>query len=175
MIVLLWPLARSARGALERVDALAIVAVLALLLTFSALDLSGHRLFVVSGASMEPALARGSLIVVRPTPPDAIAVGDVVTFEHRGATVTHRVSSVDERGGARVFTTKGDANDVLDPDSVTFDDRAGLVVAQLPLLGFVFAVVQWYGRTLSIGLGLVLAAWAFRRYRLRPFPVVARA
>jgi signal peptidase I len=165
---------RSASFVLDHIEAIAVVAVLAMLLTFTALDLSGNRLFVVSGASMEPAISHGSLIVVRPATPDAVAVGDVVTFQHRGATVTHRVNAIDDRAGTRVFTTKGDANEALDPDPVSFDDRVGLLVAQVPFAGYVLALLQWYGRPLSVGLGLVIAAWAIRRYRLRPFPVAVR-
>ncbi len=168
--------ARSAAStALDHIDTVAIVAVLIMLVAIIALDLSGHRLFVVSGASMEPAIARGSLLIVRPALPTAVAVGDIVTFDHRGQTVTHRVAGIDETSGSRVFTTKGDANDTLDPDPVAFDGQVGLLVAHVPALGYVLALVQWAGRPVSIVTGLLLTTWALRRYRSLPFPLAARA
>ncbi len=160
---------------MPRLGSIAIVGVLGLLLMLTALDLSGHRLLVVSGASMEPAIGRGSLVVARLTLPAALAVGDVVAFQHRGATVTHRIAGIDEHGDERVFTTKGDANELADPDALAFDDRVGLVVGQLPLAGYLVAVLQAYGRPLSLAAALVLAAWAFRRARSRGLPAPASA
>jgi len=154
---------------MRRVEGVAVVAVFALLVALSALDLTGHRLFVVGGASMEPAVPKGSLVIVRSTYPAALMVGDVVTYQHRGASVTHRVASIEEYGDARVFTTKGDANETADPDAVAFDDRVGLVVAQLPLVGYLVAVLQAYGRFLSVTAAMVIALWALRRARSRSF------
>ncbi len=166
---------RIASFVIDHIEAIAVVAVLALLLAVGALDLSGHRLFVVDGASMEPAISRGSLIVVRSALPDALAVGDVVTFQHHDATVTHRVAAIDDAGGTRVFTTKGDANAVPDPDAVSFDGRVGILAANMPVLGYALALLQWIGRPASVAVGLAIALWALRSRRTRPFPLAARA
>ena len=154
---------------MKRIESIAVVAVLLLLVALTTLDLTGHRLFVVGGASMGPAVPIGSLVIVRTTYPAALTVGDVVTYQHSGATVTHRVASIEEYGDARIFTTRGDANDTADPDAVAFDDRVGLVVAQLPLVGYLVALLQAYGRVLSLAAAVVFALWALRRARSRPF------
>jgi len=114
-------------------------------------------------------------VIVRATYPAALTVGDVVTYQHRGGTVTHRIAVVEEYGDARVFTTRGDANDAADPDAVAFDDRVGLVVAQLPIAGYLVAFLQAYGRLLSLAVAAVIAFWALRRARSRPFPLSAGA
>ncbi len=160
---------------MRRIESAAVALVLALLVAAVVLDLSDHHLFVVTGASMEPAVAKGSLAVVRPTLPAALSVGDVVTFQRKGETVTHRIAAIDELGDARVFTVKGDANAVADPEPVSFDDRAGLVVAQVPLAGYLLGLLQAYGRFVSIGLALVIAVQLLRERRVRPFPFPARA
>ena len=160
---------------MKRIEGVAVVAVLALLVALTSLDLTSHRLFVVGGASMEPAIPKGSLVIVRATYPAALTVGDVVTYQHRGGTVTHRIAAVEEYGDARIFTTRGDANDAADPDAVAFDDRVGLVVAQLPIAGYLVAFVQAYGRLLSLAVAVVIAFWALRRARSRPFPLPAGA
>jgi len=155
----------------RRLEVASIALVLVLLIAVVALDLSGHHLFVVSGASMEPAIAKGSLVVVRPALPAALAVGDVVTFQHRGRTVTHRIAAIEEHGDARVFRTKGDANDVADPEPVSFDDRVGLLVARVPLAGYLLGLAQAYGRLISIALALAIGLWLVKELRTRPFPL----
>lgn len=159
----------------RRLAAAAVGLVLALLIAVVALDLTGHHLFVVSGASMEPSIAKGALVVVRPTVPAALAVGDVVTFHHQGRTVTHRIAAIDEYGDARAFRTKGDANEVADPEPVAFDDQVGLLVAHLPLAGYLVGLVQAYGRIASVGLALLFTLALLKERRARPFPFPARA
>lgn len=159
----------------RRIDVATVALVLALLVTFLALDLAGLHPFVVAGGSMEPAIAKGSLVIVRPAVPAALAIGDVVTFQHRGRTVTHRVAAIDEQGPGRVFLTKGDANDAPDPEPVAFDDQVGLLVAQVPLAGYVLGLLQAYGRLLSVALALAIAARLVRERRPRPFPLAAGA
>ena len=48
-------------------------------------------------SSMEPSLPPGTLIIVKPTDPDTLAVGDVVTYQIRSGepeVITHRIISV---------------------------------------------------------------------------------
>lgn len=159
----------------RRLEAAATVFMLALLVTAVALDLGGFRYLYVSGASMEPAISRGSLVVVRPALPATLAVGDVVAYQLRGHTVTHRISAVEELGDARAFRTKGDANAVADPEPVAFDDRAGLLVAHVPLAGYALGLIQAQGRILSIGIALVIAVLLVRGRPAVTFPLPARA
>jgi signal peptidase len=159
----------------RHLDVATILLVLALLLGAIALDLSGHTVLVVSGASMEPAIAKGSLLVVRPALPSTLAVGDVVTYHRGGRTVTHRITAIEEFGEARTFSMKGDANAMADPEPVAFEDRAGLLVAHVPLAGYVLGLVQAYGRLLSLALALLIALWLIARHRPAPFPFPSRA
>lgn len=149
--------------------------VLALLIGAAALDLTGHRLFVVTGPSMEPAVPRGALVIVRPTVPATLAVGDIVTYHLRGQAVTHRIAAIDELRDGRVFRTKGDANAAVDPEPVAFEDRAGLLVAQVPLLGYLLGLLNAYGRVLAVALALVIAVVLLRERRPVAFPFLSRA
>ena len=158
----------------RHVEAAAIVVVLALLAIAVVLDLSGHRLLVVSGSSMEPAIPTGSLVIVRPALPATLSVGDVVAFQLRGSTIAHRISAIEELGDARAFRTKGDASMVADPEPIAFDDRAGLLVAQIPLAGYLLGLLQAYGRILSIGVAAVIAILLLRGRWPVPFPLPAR-
>lgn len=87
-----------------------------------------HGVLYVEGASMEPTLFPGDLIVYRRVgaTPDQ---GDLVIFEHRGTLVVHRVAGVLRNGALR---TKGDANESVDADPVAPAAVHGEVVLMVP-------------------------------------------
>jgi len=94
------------------------------------------RYAVVEGASMEPGLSRGDLVLVRPgaTP----AVGDVVLYRDAtlGVRVLHRVIRVD---GDRLVL-KGDANGFVDDARPRSADVVGSYWFSFPRAG---AVLVW--------------------------------
>ena len=71
----------------------------------------------VPTGSMEPAITRGSAIVVDPIAVGDVAVDDVIVFAapETGRMTVHRVVGIEEQDGQRVFITKGDANEAPDP------------------------------------------------------------
>ena len=50
----------------------------------------GHKIYIVMSGSMEPAVALGSLVAVRPLPAKEVAPGDIITYrsEHSGSLTT---------------------------------------------------------------------------------------
>jgi len=118
----------------------AIVAAVVLLgawLLFAPAELGGAtRYAVVEGASMEPGLTRGDLVLVRAgTTP---AVGDVVLYRDPalGVRVLHRVIRVD---GDRLVL-KGDANDFVDDTRPRSADVVGSYWFSVPRAG---AALSW--------------------------------
>lgn len=101
--------------------------------------------FVVQSGSMEPAIQTGSVVFVNAVPSsavqDRISEGDVITYAEGGAaaTTTHRVVEKHYNGQSVRFTTKGDANDDVDPESVYRDEVVGKVLFSIPLVGYVVA------------------------------------
>lgn len=99
----------------------------------------GWRVDAVSSGSMEPQLKVGSLVVTRPVEPEAIVVGDMITF--RPITVgenpiTHRVTGIGHSSSLH-FQTKGDANYNPDPFTVPARDLIGKICFHVPYLGYV--------------------------------------
>jgi signal peptidase len=95
-------------------------------------------LTVLTG-SMQPTYNPGDLVVVRPVAAEAIAVGDVVTFQPTSddpTLVTHRVIEVrtGAAGAVSGFVTQGDANSAVDAPIVP-DQVMGRVVYAVPLIG----------------------------------------
>jgi len=99
----------------------------------------GHRMYIVLSGSMSPAFDAGSLALVKPTAPSDIKSGDIITYKGLGSKeqfVSHRVMAVNELNGSITFTTKGDANDVTDPNPVQAENLVGRVTLAIPYLGY---------------------------------------
>jgi signal peptidase len=118
---------------------LAVVVIEGLTLVAPAL---GARTLVISGGSMEPTVPRGSYIVAVRQPAASYAVGDIVTVQQAGRTpYTHRIVRLATLNGAPYLETKGDANATADPAIVPVASVVGRVALQLPLLGFLAALL----------------------------------
>ncbi|EGQ44133.1 MAG: signal peptidase I, archaeal type [Candidatus Nanosalina sp. J07AB43] len=104
-----------------------------------------HSFIVLSG-SMEPAIPTGSVVFVDNVPTsqvdERIEEGDVITFSQARdirQTTTHRV--VEKKTGDITdsvrFITKGDNNDVRDPEPVVRAEVVGIVLFHIPVLGYI--------------------------------------
>ena len=117
---------------------LGVLALLALLLaTMAAPRIWGYRTYVIYGASMEPTIKVGSLILAKSVSADDLEVGDIITFRGgNDTTVTHRITGVREEDGNRFFLTKGDASNGADPLETHLEDGVRQVAYHLPYLGY---------------------------------------
>jgi len=133
----LWP-----RRLLDIVGYLALaccLALLASLLTVAATNLLGYQNFVIYSGSMEPTVKVGSLLLTRPADVEDLQVGDVITYRSPGnhTTLTHRIVSIRQQDGERVFTTKGDASLEPDPREVILRGQVSKMAFDIPYLGYV--------------------------------------
>lgn len=102
-------------------------------------NILGHKLYIVLSGSMEKAIRTGSLVAVQKTEANALASGDVITFNHidSGKIVTHRIVKIEIKDGISNFTTKGDANDMNDTEIVKSENIIGKVKFSIPFVGSV--------------------------------------
>jgi signal peptidase len=129
---------------------LAITALIVVLFAFSLLFVGiralGMATFVVTGGSMEPTIHKGSLVIDQPVSADKLRLGDIITFDHYDQTTTHRIVGVEGSAAGTMFSTKGDANQVTDPEPLTFPGHVGLVKLAVPGLGYAVAWMQYIWR-----------------------------
>lgn len=119
--------------------------------------LFGYRPTAVLTGSMEPVYHVGSVIFVQEVEPEAIKVGDVITFSTAGMSypTTHRVVSIDT--DKQVFVTKGEANDVEDGE-IAFSRLLGRPAKiSIPLIGYISHSIQTSMKGKLIAGGVVLA------------------
>lgn len=154
------PVARAVAGGLG-VGLLLLLAGLAAVLVVVP-KATGSVPLTVLTESMEPTLPAGTLLVVRPTPPDDIAVGDVVTYQAASGEqvlVSHRVVAVARSSdGASTFTTKGDANAEADAPVSSAQVR-GVVWYSVPVVGYVNQAVNGARGWLVPTVAVALIAW----------------
>ena len=122
--------------------AIGIALALALPLAFDA------RPLVVLSGSMAPALHTGDVSVVRSIAPLDARPGDIVTFrdpDNAERLITHRVRAMHVQGGAVVFRTRGDANNVSEHWRVPATGEIGRLIYRIPKLGWVLAYARSQG------------------------------
>ena len=98
----------------------------------------GWRVNAVLSGSMEPELKVGSLVVTCPVEPEAIVVGDIITFRPVSVgenMITHRVIGIGQ-SSSLYFETKGDANDKPDPFMVPAQNLIGKICFHAPSWGY---------------------------------------
>jgi signal peptidase I len=123
-----------------------IVALFAISLFFVGIRAMGLATFVVTGGSMEPTIHKGSLVIDEPVSADTLRLGDIITYDHYDQTTTHRIVGVEGSVNGAMFSTKGDANQVTDPDPLTFPGRVGLMKLAIPGVGYAVAWMQYLWR-----------------------------
>ena len=133
--------------------------------------LLGFKTMVVTSGSMEPTIRTGDSVVIRPTPPESLAlgfkdgfirIGDVITFKPFGAggLVTHRVIAVKEMQGDTYFQTQGDANATPDVNLAAGGAVYGKVTMTVPRFGYVLHFTATpLGKVLMILVPILILMW----------------
>lgn len=107
----------------------------------------GFSILRVMSVSMEPEIPEQSMLLVHKTDPDALQVGDVITFFSSDPTLngtlnTHRITRIDRQRTGLQFVTKGDANALADRQDVKGSQVVGKVILVSPLLGRLVGLVS---------------------------------
>lgn len=103
-------------------------------------SICGYSVLRVVSQSMEPTIVVDELLLVKKRDASEIEKGDIITFysrneELQGMLNTHRVVDIENVGGELKFSTKGDANTLVDNELVLEEDILGEVVATSVILG----------------------------------------
>lgn len=107
------------------------------------LGLFPYHALVAAGQSMSPHIQRGDLVILRNVEASEVSVGDVVQYRLGEASVLHRVVGTRQAPtGAPLFITRGDANDIADPQPVRPEQLMGKEVFTVPRVGWLGILVN---------------------------------
>jgi signal peptidase len=118
---------------------------------------TGSTPYTILTTSMEPSYPPGTLIIVKPTDPQAINVGDVVTYQVKSnepEVITHRVIQIRHSSDPDVelqFVTQGDNNGSPD-GAIRAVQIRGVVWYAVPWIGYINNVVNGDARAVVIPL-----------------------
>lgn len=103
----------------------------------------GYKFYIVLTGSMTPTIYPGDLIIVKEVPTSEIKQGDIITFGSSMSSniTTHRVKDI-EKGDKIKFITKGDANEVVDPNPVESKLVVGKVINHIDKIGTGMQFIQ---------------------------------
>lgn len=158
------------------------VSVIGILTVWFSTGLLGVYPTVTLSGSMRPTMEVGDLAILVKTRPEKIRIGDIIQFWKEGEMVMHRVHEIETRG-ARLFITKGDANNAPDADPVSPAQIRGKLITFVPKMGWVSIYIKralstaWtflsantmlaYGTLAAISSGASIYAFRARKNRLR--------
>lgn len=112
---------------------------LALVVSLAIFKIPGNiRILSVLSGSMEPAIQKGSIIVIQPK--ENYQKNDVITVSEPSnpkVSLTHRIIDTNTEKGNTRYVTKGDANDTPDLELKPKSSVLGKVILTVPLLGYV--------------------------------------
>ena len=107
-------------------------------------QVAGYQMYIVLSGSMSPEFDTGSLAFVRDIEPLQLMEGDIITFEspnNPASLTTHRIVEIQREDGLK-FITRGDANNINDPNPVPADNVVGIVTGSVPYVGYVLNFAQ---------------------------------
>jgi signal peptidase len=160
--------------------------VLLMVLVFAALALilvprfTGSQTYTVLTNSMAPKYPPGTFLVVKPAAFGELKSGDIVTFQlesGKPAVETHRIVGFGtSQTGEKTLITRGDNNDINDPNPVREPQVRGKLFYAVPYAGFVANALGnsdrglWasVGAAALIGYGALLIFRTLRSRRRKP-------
>ncbi len=124
------------------VTTIIIIALVILAVMLSGIRIFGLTPYCVLSGSMEPTYKTGSMIYVKEVSATDVKKNDPITFYmDDGKTVaTHRAIRIDSEN--QLFYTKGDANNVEDPNPVSYSRFIGKPVFTVPYLGYLSSFIS---------------------------------
>jgi signal peptidase len=144
------------------------IALLSIILSLLLLSIGprfiGLSSFIIYSGSMEPKIHKGSIAIGKPTTAADLKVGDVVAFQTRTSTAPtiHRIYAIQKEAGQLLVTTKGDANESVDPNVIVVREGGSRIVYSIPYVGYLVELPRTYlGPRVAfmlpaMGLGLML-------------------
>lgn len=154
---------------LDFIGTIIILATVLLILGLAAPKYAGIPNFAVDNGSMEPAVPLGSMVYAKEVGAQTLKTGDIIVFysgngeaagddaevqTENGTPVVRRV--IENHKDSAELITKGDANEQNDANPVPYSAVIGVVLKQVPYLGYLASPLSTMTGKACLGL-LILA------------------
>lgn len=102
----------------------------------------GMYMFNIVSGSMEPNLEINDVVLVQKCDILELKKGDIITFRQDERIISHRILKVTKEKGIIKFQTKGDNNEIPDPDLVEQEQIYGKVLFRIKKIGKFISYIQ---------------------------------
>ena len=126
------------------------VAVFGIIIVFFSFGFLGVTPTVISSGSMQPTLAVGDIAIIQKIDPGTVKPGDIIQFVQDNVTLVHRVESITTTSGQTLYTTKGDANRIIDAQPISQQQILGKSVFTIPKVGWISLFIKDVLRAIGI-------------------------
>lgn len=99
-------------------------------------------MFNIVSESMEPTLEINDVVISQKCEPSQLQIGDIITFEQDGRIISHRILDITSTNSVIKFETKGDNNEIPDPDIVDSGQVYGKVLFKIKRIGKIISYIQ---------------------------------
>lgn len=129
----------------------------------------GYKFLVELSDSMKDTIQTGDLVIIRDTDIKDIKSNDILSYrDNNNAIITHRVISIVENDGKRLFETKGDNNHSADVELVSENLIEGTYVMRITHLGFVLVFLgSTAGKVVAVLVFVILLLISLFIYELK--------
>lgn len=100
----------------------------------------GIKTYVVISGSMKPNIEIGDVVIVKKE--NELKEGDIISYRKGESVITHRITSVTEENGEKIYRTKGDNNNTEDSEKITNEIIEGKVIKTIPKIGNVTFILK---------------------------------
>ena len=116
----------------------------------------GIYMFNIVSGSMEPTLEINDVVVVQKCEPSQLKKDDIITFQQDNRTISHRILEITKEKGDIKFETKGDNNEIPDPEKVEAGQVYGKVLFKVKRIGKVISYIQNVRGLINIAIFVVI-------------------
>lgn len=116
----------------------------------------GIYMFNIVSESMEPTLEVNDVVVVRKCEKSQLQKDDIITFQQEGRIISHRILDITKEKGIIKFETKGDNNQIPDPDKVEAGQVYGKVLFKIRRIGKIVNYIQNVRGFINIAIFVVI-------------------
>ncbi len=102
----------------------------------------GFKTFTIITGSMSPNIEVDDIVITKEVGARELKRNDIISFRNGENTVTHRIVDIQESENGRIFTTKGDGNDVSDLERVRYDQIEGKYIGRIPKAGMIMGYLK---------------------------------
>lgn len=95
----------------------------------------GIKTFNIISGSMSPQININDVIIVKKCEETELNINDIISYKKGSEVISHRIIEIENRNNKRIYTTKGDSNQVPDDEKIDFNQIEGKYIGKIPKIG----------------------------------------